>query len=362
MPRPPGRGARPPIGRRLDAAPGLDRCPGAGSSPARRGGPRRCARRWDTSSSSRSTQPAAMSSVRVASSGKVRARRLWSRLMARVVCLTWPCKRPATSRSRIMGAGGGRRGGGPLDEGEAGHGLALGVVGGALGEVRLLIILVALGLADGEGHGPVEAAEELLEVGGVLAGGVDADVEVDLRMLCGAIASRRSSQGLVAGAVLDDGERLGGRSAIGPEEGDAVAVAGGVDPDADAVEARRGGHASHPETDRGTQYDECRMGRRESPPRILGQVILVMSGRAARCTNTLSPSRREQSFVRGQSLRDATALPTTLVPVSQTGQNRPYKDASIGTDAPTVVTLPVHCAPKKAPCPKCGKLGRAAGS
>jgi Transposase len=30
----------------------------------------------------------------------------------------------------------------------------------------------------------------------------------------------------------------------------------------------------------------------------------------------------------------------------------------MGNDAPTTVTLPVHCAPKKAPCPKCGKLGR----
>jgi transposase-like protein len=30
----------------------------------------------------------------------------------------------------------------------------------------------------------------------------------------------------------------------------------------------------------------------------------------------------------------------------------------MGTEAPTIVTIPVHCAPKKAPCPKCGRLGR----
>src|SRR6185312_9773844 len=30
----------------------------------------------------------------------------------------------------------------------------------------------------------------------------------------------------------------------------------------------------------------------------------------------------------------------------------------MGTDAPTIVTIPVRCAPKKAPCPKCGKHGR----
>jgi hypothetical protein len=30
----------------------------------------------------------------------------------------------------------------------------------------------------------------------------------------------------------------------------------------------------------------------------------------------------------------------------------------MGTNAPTIVTIPVHHAPKKAPCPKCGQLGR----
>ena len=200
-------------------------------------------------SSSRSTQPAAMSSVRVASSGKTRARRLCSRLMAWVVCLTWACKRPATSRSRTIGAEGERRGVGSLDDGEAGHGLALGVVGGAFGEVGLLIILVALGLADGQGHGQVEAAEELFEIGGVLAGGVDADVEVGLGMLLVQL-SQAFLQGLIAVAVLHDGERLGGRLAIGPEEGDAMTVACGVDADADAVEGRGGGHGRPPATRR----------------------------------------------------------------------------------------------------------------
>jgi hypothetical protein len=29
----------------------------------------------------------------------------------------------------------------------------------------------------------------------------------------------------------------------------------------------------------------------------------------------------------------------------------------MGTDAPTTVVIPVHCAPKKAPCPECGRRG-----
>jgi hypothetical protein len=30
----------------------------------------------------------------------------------------------------------------------------------------------------------------------------------------------------------------------------------------------------------------------------------------------------------------------------------------MGTDGPTPIVLPVHCAPKKAPCPNCGKKRR----
>lgn len=30
----------------------------------------------------------------------------------------------------------------------------------------------------------------------------------------------------------------------------------------------------------------------------------------------------------------------------------------MGTDAPTTVVIPIQCAPKKAPCPNCGKMGR----
>src|SRR3954463_798954 len=30
----------------------------------------------------------------------------------------------------------------------------------------------------------------------------------------------------------------------------------------------------------------------------------------------------------------------------------------MGTEAPTTIVIPVRCAPKKAPCPTCGKLGR----
>src|SRR5215210_5430844 len=31
---------------------------------------------------------------------------------------------------------------------------------------------------------------------------------------------------------------------------------------------------------------------------------------------------------------------------------------AMGTEAPTPIVIPVQCAPKKAPCPRCGKRGR----
>jgi transposase-like protein len=47
------------------------------------------------------------------------------------------------------------------------------------------------------------------------------------------------------------------------------------------------------------------------------------------------------------------------VPVNGGWIHSPFtEDASMGTGAPTPVVIPVHAAPKKAPCPKCGKPGR----
>jgi transposase-like protein len=47
------------------------------------------------------------------------------------------------------------------------------------------------------------------------------------------------------------------------------------------------------------------------------------------------------------------------VPVNGGWRHSPFtEDASMGTGAPTPTVIPVHAAPKKAPCPKCGKHGR----
>ena len=107
-----------------------------------------------------------------------------------------------------------RGGGGQFDDGEARHGLAFGIVGGAFGEVSLLVILVAFGLANGQGDGQWEAAQEVFEIGRVLAGGVDADVEVCLGMLLVQLLEALL-EGLIAGAAFEYGNGLGGGLAIG---------------------------------------------------------------------------------------------------------------------------------------------------
>jgi hypothetical protein len=74
----------------------------------------------------------------------------------------------------------GWRGLGLFDDGEAGQGLTLGVVGGALGEMRLRVILVGLGLAYREGHGQLEAAEDRFAIDGVLTGCIDVHANVNM--------------------------------------------------------------------------------------------------------------------------------------------------------------------------------------
>jgi hypothetical protein len=75
----------------------------------------------------------------------------------------------------------------------------------------------------------------------------DADVEVGLGMLA-VEALEALVQRLIAGPVFQDGEGLGSRRAVRPQEGDAMAVGCGVDADADAVEGRGRGHGGTPET------------------------------------------------------------------------------------------------------------------
>jgi hypothetical protein len=71
-----------------------------------------------------------------------------------------------------------------------------------LGKWAFLIILVAFGLADGQGHGQVEAAEKMLEIDSILPGGVDTDV------------LQAVLQSLISGLILQDGEWLGGRKSV----------------------------------------------------------------------------------------------------------------------------------------------------
>jgi hypothetical protein len=124
-----------------------------------------------------------------------------------------------------------------LDDGKASHRLTLGVVRRAFGEVGLLAILLAFGFADRDGHGQVEAAEELLEIDGILSGGIDSDMEVGQGMQVAQLI-QATLEGLIAIAVLHDGERRGSGFPIVLEERDTMSIACGINTDADRVEGR----------------------------------------------------------------------------------------------------------------------------
>src|SRR5262245_35118345 len=106
----------------------------------------------------------------------------------------------------------------------------------------LLIVLVAFGLAYGDGHRQRQRAEKAFEIGSILTGGIDADVEVGLGMLL-VQPFQALAEVLIALLILQDGQRLGGRLPVGAQKRDAVAVARGVDADADAGLWVRKGHA-----------------------------------------------------------------------------------------------------------------------
>ena len=138
----------------------------------------------------------------------------------------------------------------------------------------LLIILVALGFADGNGQWQSQAAQEAFEVDGILASRVDADMEIRLGMLA-LQTFELLAQGLIAGLSLHDRDGLSRRLAIRSEEGNAMAVTRGINADADTVEGTRGrrGHSSHgstPQEDKRWEAtkDEAsdRDGARELPP------------------------------------------------------------------------------------------------
>ena len=76
----------------------------------------------------------------------------------------------------------------------------------------------------------------------------------------------------------------------------------------------------------------------------------MISGRAARCTKALSPSRREQSVLRGQCLRQRLTLLTTLC------QYAYWLESFIqGIAAPTVpIENRRHCSPRSVALPCAG--------
>jgi hypothetical protein len=98
-------------------------------------------------------------------------------------------------------------------------------------------------------------------------------------------------QSLIAASILQNGERFGGRLAIRSEERDAMAVACGIDADANTVEERDGGHGGPPHgRKKETRVATCEEENGVSVLRnILGKAFLVISGRGRMMYQNLQP-------------------------------------------------------------------------
>jgi hypothetical protein len=172
---------------------------------------------------------------------------------------------------------------GVFEESEACGAVAFGGVGLVLRENCFAVVLITNGLAEGDGLGEGEVVEKGLEVGGVLAGDVEADVEMGggEALLHG---EEKLEEALVAGVGFGE---LGGRAEVleaAIEEGDVVAEACGIDADADGQGL--GGEVGCVVHGR----ELLRRGTSAGKPaaaRVLREAwtkaILVMNGRAVRC-------------------------------------------------------------------------------
>ena len=138
--------------------------------------------------------------------------------------------------------GQGRVTAGPLGEGEAGGGAGLDGVGLVAAEEGGAVVLVALGVAAGQGQGERRAqpAEEVEEVVGVLAGGVEANDEQARAVAAGDLFEPLPELTVASGG-LGELEFLGGGLEVVAQEGGVVAVARRVDADAEAARAGRTG-------------------------------------------------------------------------------------------------------------------------
>src|SRR5262245_38172096 len=166
----------------------------------------------------------------------------------------------------------------PLGEGEAGGSARLDGVGLVAAEEGGAVVLVALRVAAGQGQGQrrAQAVEEVQEVVGVLAGGVEADDEQARAMAAGDLLEPLAELA-VAGGRLGERELRGGRLEVVAQEGGVVAVARRVDADTEA--ARRGrGLYGHRGPRRWSTSALGRGGSREGPPAPSGTRKLVIRG------------------------------------------------------------------------------------
>lgn len=142
--------------------------------------------------------------------------------------------------------GQGRDVGRTLAEGVARAGAGLDRIGLLVAKEGGAVVLVALriagrkaerGAGEGSGRGCLQALQVVLQVVGILPGGVEADDEVHRVFALGDGLEALVELGVAVGS-LGEGEFGGGGLEIVAQEGGIVTVARGVDADADAALGR----------------------------------------------------------------------------------------------------------------------------
>lgn len=110
-------------------------------------------------------------------------------------------------------------------DGEAGAGVGFDRIGLFRSEDGDTIILVAFGIAAGDGFAVGQGVQEGEQVVGIAAGDVDAHVEVDVAGVLGGDGVQTLAELLIAEGGLDDQEVGGSGLQIGAKKGGVMAIA-----------------------------------------------------------------------------------------------------------------------------------------
>ena len=160
-------------------------------------------------------------------------------------------------------------------------------------------MLITGRLANGDGFRKRELAQKGLEVGGILAGRVEADMEMHIGEALVNVV-KEAADVVIACLGLDELGRATDGVEPAIEKRNVMAITSGVKADTDGHDrvesSSRIGHGANSRKKANAGKQAARVLRNP-----LTWVILVMNGRAVRCNKTSGQGRRDQSSGRGRA-------------------------------------------------------------